>query len=150
HTWNASASYVTGANNLKVGYQGAFHRDVDNLFGIINNTQRLSYRFLNGTPNQLTMDSGPWTRQVRTEYAAFFAQDSWTHDRLTPQLAIRYDRAWSYFPPQQIGPDRFIPTAISFDRTEGITGYNDISPRVGAAYDLFGNGKTSVKVNIGK
>jgi len=50
HTWNFSASYVTGAHNFKAGYQGAFHRDIDQLFGIVNNTQRLSYRFLNGAP----------------------------------------------------------------------------------------------------
>ena len=31
-----------------------------------------------------------------------------------------------------------------------MTGYNDITPRMGAAYDLFGNGKTSLKVNISK
>ena len=31
-----------------------------------------------------------------------------------------------------------------------MTGYNDLSPRGGLAYDLFGNGKTAVKVNFGK
>ncbi len=150
HTWNASANYVTGANALKFGYQGAFHRDIDELFGIINNSQRLQYTFFNGTPQSLTMDSGPWTRQVRTEYEAVFAQEQWTHDRLTLQGAVRFDHAWSFYPAQQVGPDRFIPTAISFPETPGILGYNDISPRVGLAYDLRGNGKTSVKFNIGK
>ena len=40
--------------------------------------------------------------------------------------------------------------AFTFPRTEGVRGYHDITPRMGAAYDVFGNGKTAVKVNISK
>ena len=31
----------------------------------------------------------------------------------------------------------------------GVDAYNDITPRVGVAYDVFGNGKTAVKFNLG-
>jgi hypothetical protein len=150
HTWSASSSYVTGAHSMKFGYQGAYHRDDDNLFNIITNDERLLYRFNNGVPNQVTIQAGPWKRKVRTQYYAFFAQEQWTKNRLTLQGALRFDHAWSSFPQQTIGPDVWVPTPIDVPAGKGVEGYNDISPRVGVAYDLFGNGKTSLKGNIGK
>jgi hypothetical protein len=45
HTWNAAASYVTGAHNMKFGYQGAFHRDDDNLFPTISNNSLMQFQF---------------------------------------------------------------------------------------------------------
>ncbi len=150
HTWSASTSYVTGAHSLKFGYQGAYHRDDDNLFNIITNDERLLYRFNNGVPNQVTIQAGAWERKVRTQYYAFFAQEQWTKNRLTLQGALRFDRAWSSFPQQFIGPDVWVPTAIDVAASKGVEGYNDISPRVGFAYDVFGNGRTSLKGNVGK
>ena len=37
-----------------------------------------------------------------------------------------------------------------FPRTDGVKGYRDLTPRGGAVYDLFGNGKTAVRMNFGK
>jgi hypothetical protein len=86
---------------------------------------------------------------ARAQQASFFAQDQWTLKRLTLQGALRWDHPWSWFPEQTEPAGRFFPGA-SFARTDGVTGYNDITPRMGAAYDLFGNGKTALKVNLGK
>ena len=44
--------------------------------------------------------------------------------------------------------NRWTP-AILDPRTEGVNSYQDISPRVGLAYDVFGTGKTAVRFNIG-
>ena len=148
--WRASMSYVTGSHNMKVGYQGSF---------LVNNTNRvrndtlMSYRFNQGRPNQFTMAIPEWHTADRTSVAAIFVQDTWTRNRLTLQGALRYDRAWSYSP----GGGEFngtpiasrINQPISFESTKSVDSFNDITPRFGAAYDVFGNGRTAVKFNMG-
>src|SRR5690606_17462343 len=139
HTWSASASYITGAHSMKFGYNGALYVLDQQTF---TNTHRLSYRFNGGTPNQLTMSAQPSETRARTRLTALYAQEQWTVKRLTLQSGIRYDHASSYFAPQTIGPDRFVPVQIAFARTEGVRGFDDISLRASASYDLFGNGRT--------
>ncbi len=147
HTWNAAATWVTGANSMKFGYQGAYH--VDNRAPFTNN-HNLEYRVNNGIPNQLTMNLFPYRTYSRVRYNAFYAQDQWTRGRLTLQGAVRYDNSWSYYPEQQIGPTRFLPEPLVFPETKGVIGYHDISPRMGAVYDIFGTGQTAVKFNAGR
>src|SRR5262249_28490422 len=83
-------------------------------------------------------------------YDSFYAQEQWTLGRLTMQGALRFDRAWSFFPEVTVGPVRFLPEAITYPATDGVNSYKDISPRGGVAYGVFGNGKTSLKVNLGR
>src|SRR3954469_2370283 len=147
YTWRGSMSYVTGAHNLKIGYGGvALVSDLENHTNDLN----LAYTLSNGTPISLTQSLLPFTTSYRTRNMSFYVQDQWTHGRLTLQGALRFDRNWSFSPEQQIPASNFLNTAITFPQTPGVTGYKDLSPRGGFAYDLFGNGKTSVKVNVGK
>ena len=147
-TWRASVSYVSGTHNLKFGHQGGFM--------VAKTTtqvaQQLSYTFNNGVPIQLSTRVGPTRVSDRIRYGAFYVQDSWTRGRLTLQGALRFETASSWAPAGENGvleTNRF-GNANIFPRTDGVTGYRDLTPRGGAVYDLFGNGKTAIRMNIGQ
>src|SRR5687767_9297208 len=146
--YRAALSYVTGSHSLKVGYQGAYMVAKSPLFL----GQQLSYRFNDGIPNQLTQRLGPTSTSNRTVPTALFVQDQWTRERLTVQGGLRYEHVRSFFPEGENGvveAHRFGP-AFTFPRTEGVRGYHDITPRMGGAYDLSGDGKTALKISFSK
>jgi hypothetical protein len=151
NTWRASASYVTGAHNFKFGYVGGYLvEDIENHGNDLN----LAYTFNNGVPISVTESLRVFKQSDRVRYDALYGQDQWTMGRITLQGALRFDHAWSYSPPQTIGPaliggQTFLATPLQFGRTDGVN-YKDISPRGGIAWDVRGNGKTAIKVNTGR
>jgi len=147
HNWRGSMSYVTGQHNVKIGYAGSFISYWNTPF---TNSQRLAYRFNNGVPNQLTMAAGTYDLFANVQTAALYAQDQATFGRLSVQGAVRYDNSSSQFLDQHLGPDRWIPNVVPLPAQDGVKGYNDLTPRMGASYDLRGNGKTALKVMLGK
>jgi hypothetical protein len=145
--WRASLSYVTGAHNMKFGYEGQF---LSTDGGTYYPFPSLDYRFNNGVPNQLTMRVNPLLNNDRVRGTALYAQDQWSVGRVSVQGAVRYDRASSYNVEGPFGPSRFVPDPIILPATTGVDAYNDVSLRSGLAYDLFGDGKTSLRVSAGQ
>jgi hypothetical protein len=150
NVWRGSLTYVTGAHSMKVGYAAAY--EVTDIFGDFP-THGLQYRFLGGVPNQITQRIHKWQQANRTRYDAFYVQDQWTRGRLTLQGALRYENARSFFPEGLNGlltDSRFGGPARTLPSAKGVNSYNDIAPRMGLAYDVFGNGKTAIKANLSK
>jgi hypothetical protein len=147
YLWKGSVAYVTGASSFKAGYQHTVMTDDRTWF---TNDQNLTYRLNNGVPNQLTESISPWVNDTRAAWQALFVEEQWTLDRLTLQGAVRFDRAWSWFPRQQEGPSRFLPTPIVIPETRGVDSYKDVTVRMGAVYDLSGSGRTVLKASLGR
>jgi Carboxypeptidase regulatory-like domain len=142
-----SVSYVTGSHAFKVGadvLQGTHTNPTDgNIFG-------LRYRFNNGVPNLVTEDATPFEAKWTLREAAIYAQDKWTLNRWTMNYALRFDYYATTFPATHLGPGTLVPQRdISFPETPFYR-FKDVSPRLGVAYDLSGNGRTALKASLGR
>jgi hypothetical protein len=164
--WRAAWSYVTGGHSAKLGYQGTEMK-----YDWVNytNPSLLRYTFNSTAPattpcvvqdgTRLCPTAVGYTLSENFENAnravahAIFLQDQWTHSRMTLQGALRYDYVYSWAPAEHNGTDqttRFNRNPVRFPRTVSVSGYHDLSPRFGVAYDLFGDGKTALKASAGR
>ena len=144
----ASAAYITGAHAYKVGFthsHGYEGRDTN------DGGQPLTYRFNNGVPNQITQRALPIFTQVNVDHnLALYAQDKWTFRRMTASYGLRYDYFATSFPDQNLGSTTFTPGRdLDFPAHKNLA-WHDLSPRLGLGYDVFGTGKTALKVSLNK
>jgi hypothetical protein len=99
------------------------------------------YQYYYGGQTYLWYDYGSWEGYTVIKRLAGFAQDSWSiNDRLTLNIGARLDSSGIY------ADD---PSIASIGSDSAVR-YNDLAPRIGFAYDLFGDGKTVVRGFFGR
>ena len=158
YVFRGSVSYVTGTHSLKVGFNTR-HADESHGVSYLNNPLR--YEFATPEfPFAVTQFGTPRNSHHSSNDLGIYAQDQWTIDRLTLNLGVRYDHVNAYYPDQShpgdlaleyFGADatRFVP-AFDVAGRQNVPNYHDIVPRLGAAYDLSGDGRTAIKATLGK
>jgi hypothetical protein len=79
---------------------------------------------------------------------AFYLQDTYSWDRVTMNLGLRWDRQRNEALPTSVPGHPFLEDwlpAVTFGGAESPFVWNDISPRLGLNYDFSGTGKTIAK-----
>jgi hypothetical protein len=142
-------SYVTGSHAAKFGAR--FHRNDSTFPKNFYNGAQLKYNFRRGVPYQLTMYADQASDQHQQQQMfALYAQDRWTINRLSLQGGLRFEHLGDRFARQEIAPNVFLPAGVVFPEQEGPLSLNDLQPRFGVSYDVFGNGRTAAKFFLGR
>jgi len=121
--------------------------------------------FLIGIPSAVSQDA-PVTGYTNSWYTALFVQDDFkVHPRLTLNLGLRWDvqtpptdpfnRVVNYVPGQKSVVIPSAPVGAQFYGDPGVerggipVSYSHFSPRIGFAWDIAGDGKTSIRGAFG-
>ncbi len=143
-------SYITGSHAFKTGIMvGQFslrHRNYNSLDGIIGGR---AYTFRNQAPTSVTLYATPFGLRYSTTRLEAYAQDQWTVRKATINLGVRYDSYKGSVPVEHFPAGYFAP-ARDFPAVEDSPNWKNLSPRLGASYDLFGTGKTAFKAFLGR
>ncbi len=108
-------------------------------------------QFQNGAPNKIVIYNTPFPSSNNgLNSQAYFITDTWAIKRVAINLGIRGETFNSFYPTQSKPNGQFsdIFPAQTFPG-QNILRWSDVVPRVGAAWDIAGNGKTVLKGSFG-
>lgn len=144
-TTRGAVAYVTGSHAIKVGV--VYNPQSSNRAIWAENVD-YAITTLGRRPATVTYYATPYKPYTRLKKTAVYAQDQWTVGRFTLNGGVRFDRFTAGAPPQDVAATTYLP-ARSYPE-QSLASWKDLNPRLGIAYDLFGNGRTAFKASASR
>ena len=148
-----STSFFMGDHSFKAGFflfKSLYHKQYTDRTNLDIGLP-VSYTFNNRVPTQITQ----FVDILNENYGVspdlgLFIQDQWrVYEGVTLNLGLRYDYIRAAVPAME-RPAGIVVGAASFDPVDCVPCWHDLSPRVGVAWDPFGDGKTAIKAGVNR
>ena len=141
--------FVGGRHEFKFGVDHA-HSPVEVRTRRFDDLE-LRYNSTTGNAVDVTLFGTPFFTKTAVDVTALYAQDSYSIDRLTVTAGVRWERLEGYLPEQNSPASRWFPSLNrSFAEQRDLVLWHTAGPRLSAAYDLFGTGRTAIKAAAGR
>lgn len=157
-TFMGAASYVWGSHSFRTGLNWSTG-DWRLVTMYTGDVQPITFNAGRAQSARLRLPSDRNTGIERD--LGIFLQDRWSLGRVTLNLGLRYDNFVGETRESKILANRFTPETTFGECSDGawdpgdlcageVQNWKDISPRVGVAIDVFGDGRTAVKASFAR
>jgi Carboxypeptidase regulatory-like domain len=141
-----NVSYVTGRHQFKFGTDETW--EAGNTASLANQAAGDYLLLFNkGAPNAIQTLNYPFNPDNELHTQSLFATDTWKLGRVVLNYGVRWER-YNDFYPMQTKPAGQFSSAATYPGKQLLV-WRDVVPRIGGAWDMFGNGKTVLKASFG-